>query len=188
MGVPTTYTSPTGFNNAVTSFNKWLATNVPPASAADFIYDFLGQMDSTVFPRVAVTPMDNTEPGISAMDQQLLAAGSQTKGRPNELIFEINIYDDVKANAAAKKHVFQVRDRILRGLANAGISNDADVEIQPPIKVLDYDNAGADTGIVLQVLIEQQAGITGRYFPPGAEAPGIHRLQLLVRTKWHELI
>lgn len=197
MPVSPTYTNPTGYQNVMASINEWLALNVPAngtvqvpsVDAGDFYYDFLAAGDTAKFPRVSVSgPIDNSEPGINAMGQVVFPNGAQEQGRPNVITIEINIYTDSGKDDSAKKLAYQIRDRLARGLANAGVSKDLDdTVIEPPIKVLDYDNAAADTGIVATVQIENANGLGCRYFPPTAEAPIVHRIQMLARVKWYEL-
>lgn len=191
------YTNPTGFQNVMASLNEWLVTNVPKngtvavpsVNAGDFHYDFLANADTSKFPRVSITgPVDNPEPGIDAMGQLVFPGRSQEQGRPNVIVVEFNIYADSGKDESAKRLVYQIRDRLARGLANAGISRDIDdTIILPPIKVLDYDNGEADTGIVATVQIESANGLGCRYFEPTAEAPTVHRVQMLARIKWYEL-
>ena len=197
MPVSPTYTQPTGFQNVMASLNEWLTLNVPangtvavPSNnAGDFHYDFVADADTAKFPRVSVSgPIDNPEPGIDAMGQVVYPNGTQEQGRPNVITVEINIYTDSGKDTSAKKLAYQIRDRVARGLANAGVSRDIDdTVILPPIKVLDYDNSAADTGIVATVQIESANGLGCRYFPPTGEAPTVHRIQILARIKWYEL-
>lgn len=197
MPVLPTYTNPTGFQNVMASINEWLVLNVPAnvtvavpsVDAGDFNYDFVADADTAKFPRVTVTgPIDNPEPGVNAMGQVVFPNGDQEQGRPNVIVIEINIYTDSGQDDSAKKLAYQIRDRVARGLANAGISKDLDdTVILPPIKVLDYDNAAADTGIVATVQIESANGLGCRYFPPTAEASTVHRIQILARVHWYEL-
>ncbi len=197
MPVSPTYTNPTGFQNVLASINEWLDLNVPAnatvqvpsADAGDFHYDFLADADPSLFPRVEVTgPIDNSEPGVNAFGQVVFPNGAQEQGRPNIVTLELNIYTDSSKDPAAKKLAYQIRDRIARGLANAGISKDLDDSvILPPIKVLDYDNAQADTGIVATVMIEDANGLGCRYFPPTGDAATVHRIQVLARVEWYEL-
>lgn len=196
--VANTYTNPTGFQNVLASINEWLTLNVPAngsvavpsANAGDFYYDFLADADTAKFPRVSVSgPIDNPEPGVNAMGQVVFPSGAQEQGRPNVIMLEVNIYTDSSIDDSAKKLLYQIRDRLARGLANAGISKDLDDSvILPPIAVLDYDTGPpTDTGIVATVQIESANGLGCRYFVPTAEAPTVHRIQMMARVNWYEL-
>lgn len=188
MPVAEAYTNPTGFQNLLSSFNEWLFLNVPPGS--QFTYNFMADAGTTDFPSVEVVgPIDNVEPGANAYGELVFPAGAQEQGRPNVVTIEINIYTDSRKDKSAKKTAFQIRDRIARGLANAGLSNDDDgTVILPPIKVLDYDNSAADTGIVARVQTRSASGLGSRYFPPSADASTVHKIQMLARVEWYELV
>ena len=188
MVIPTSYKNPTGKNNVLTSINNWLLTNVPTANAADFTYSFLNDRDTTVFPAVDVKEYNFAAKGMGSFGGVLFEAGAQKEGRDNQLMIDINIYDDIREHADAKKHVYQVRDRLVRGLTQAGNSDDiTNVVTVPPIAVLDYDNSEAVTGIVAYVPTEEDNHIAENPFPPTPEQLTVYQLQLIVKLYWYEM-
>jgi len=189
MPVAPTYKNPTGKNNALTSFNKWLATNVPPANAADCTYAFSSQLLAAVFPRVEVSEFQYFDSSNSAYGMNVFPAGAQKQGKLNQAMIEFNIYDDVVAHSDAKRHIYQVRDRLIHGLTLAGYSDDiTNVVAVPPIALLDYDQlTPTDTNILVRVPFEQDNAVIERYYAPTADSPNIHRIQLLIKVEWYEL-
>ncbi len=174
----------------VTSLNKWLEVNVPSANAADFTYVFMAIGQAAMFPRIEVHPFDNPSPGINAFSALVFPHNTpDDQGRENVVMFEINLYTNSDQQDNALMHVRQLRDRMARGLVNAGRSrDDDDTIILPAIEVLDYDNAAASTGIILQPMVQDLNGESSKYFPPASDAPTIHRIQQVIRMKWTELI
>lgn len=185
-----TWKNPTGKNNLLTSLNKWMQTNITPANAADFTYFFTAQINPTVFPAVTVDEFPFFDPPFNAFGNVLYPSASYTssQGRLNHAMIDINIYTSVAADSSAKKHLIQIRDRIVAGLTQAGLGDDVTgTQILPPIEVLDYDNGGADTGIAARISIEESNNPIERYYPPSADTPDIHRYQLLFKIQWFEM-
>lgn len=192
--VPTNYKNPTGKQNVLGSFNKWLETNVPAASAADFVYVFDPEMQPNTFPQVLVTEFQYFNPGATVFGMNVFPSSSYpalvpaTQGMLMEIMIQIDIKCDQGADKNAKRTVYQLRDRIKRGLMLAGNSDDiTNVVTVPPIAVLDYDNAGAATGIIARVPVEQDNAIQEKYLSPDASAQNLQTIQLLVRLQWYEL-
>ena len=186
--VPTTYKNPTGKQNLLTSFNNWIETNVPSAGVSDFTYVFMAEDTTQIFPSVHVQEYNFFNAGSNAFGEVLFEAGSQEEGANNQIMLDISIYHDLSKDASAKKKMYQIRDRIVRGLKKAGHSDDAtDALIVSPIEVLDYDNAATQTGIVAYVPTEEDNHIIENPFQPTPEAPTVYRLQLLVKLCWYEM-
>lgn len=195
--VPTSYTNPTGKQNAITSFKNWLVTNVPTAGVSDFTYAFLADVSNPqVFPLVTVTELPYFDPGISSFGMNLFPASSYpvsspaTQGTLSKLLMQIEIKTDQGADNSALKKAYKLRDRFKRGLTLAGVSADdiATTTLVPPILVLDYDTAGnPETGIVLRPCTESDSGIQEIYIPPDEATPNIHTLRLLALLEWYEL-
>jgi hypothetical protein len=184
------YTEPTGKNNVLTSINKWLQANVPPANDADFKYIFTSEVAPVVFPMVTVTEFPFFDPGFNAMGNVLFNAANYTsdQGRINHLMLDINIYTSNAVDPNAKRNMLRIRDRIISGLTKAGLyDDDTNVQLAPPISVLDYDNGAADTGTVARVAIEEANYAIERYYPPSADVPDVHRYQLLVKIQYFEM-
>lgn len=184
--VPTSYKNPTGKQALLTSINNWLNTNVPPANAADFQYGFLISENPAVMPRVDVAEFKYFDPGESAMGGVIFPAATgaqQSRGKENRTMLEIWIYTDQKQDASAKKHMYEIRDRLVYGLTSAGL-DDGGI---PPITVLDPANSNFDTGTVARVMTEEDNFLIENYFPPSGPMPTIHRYQLLAKISWYEM-
>lgn len=194
MPVPVNYTNPTGKQNVLTSLNKWLETNVPAASSSDFVYIFDNEIQANTLPSVQVSEFQYFDPGADFFGMNVFpksaypVSSPANQGSRSEMMILIDIKADQGSDVNAKKVIYQIRDRIRRGLMLAGVSDDVtDVQILPPISVLDYDNAAADTGIIAQIPTEQDNCIQEKYLPPDASAENLHSIQLLVRLWWFEL-
>jgi hypothetical protein len=188
--VSATYTNPTGKNNLLTSINKWMQLNIPPASEADFVYYFTSQMQPAVFPRVEVTEFPFFSPGSDALGSVIYNAATKTsdQGKTESVMIEVNIYESSAKNENAKRDMLRIRDRLVKGITQAGLSDDInDTVIMPPISVLDYDNGAADTGIVARFCIEESNAKIERYYAPTADYPDIHRYQILLKFQWYEM-
>lgn len=192
--IPSNYSNPTGKSNVLTSFNKWLALNVPPANDQDFTYVFDNEMQPSPLPTVEVVEFQYFNPGVEFFGMEIFPASTYpsaahaTQGSPMELMLQIAIRTDQGQDPNAKFNAYKIRDRIKRALVLAGVSDDiSDTVLVDPILVLDYDNAATPTGIIASVPVGQQNAIQERYTPPDGAIPNIHTITLLVRLGWFEL-
>ncbi len=197
--IPTNYINPTGKQNVLTSFNKWLETNIPPADSRDFSYIFDPQMAATKLPEVEVTEFQYFNPGNSAFGMNLFPASSYptaspaTQGTMAEMMIQINIRADQGIDKNAKRSIYRIRDRVKRGLQLSAMVDDATGNpYVAPMLILDYGNAPpatppSATGILMRIPVEQDNAIQERYLPPDAGAQNIQTIQLLVRLQWYEM-
>ncbi len=141
--VPTTYTNPTGLQNAMTSVCKWMQANIP---ASGFAYQFLSQLQGIKPPYVSVTDFSLPQPGNTAYGKEInpdAPNGQQQTGRESNAMLEINIRTDITIDGNAVENLRKIRDRIIYGLTNAGVPNDIDNSIPvPAISLLNYSAAG----------------------------------------------
>jgi len=63
----------TGKWNAISSLNNWLKANI--LEAGQFTYQFLGEMDASIFPRVEVYEMSVGDLGFDSFGQNVFPAG-----------------------------------------------------------------------------------------------------------------
>lgn len=187
------FTNPTGKNNLVTSFNKWLELNVPTAGADDFVYDFLHDQDPQVFPRVDVYEVSDASRAATSFGKTIAPFNTHptlnpaTEGQQSAITMQVDIQTDDRRSKTAKRDMYKIRDRFRYGFDNAGVADDVTgAEKVPPILVLDFDDGAAETGIIAQVSLEDGA-IQETYVPPEEGKPSIHLLSLTVRLEWFEL-
>lgn len=194
--IPGTYTNPTGKNNALSSFNIWIARVVTQKISGDFGWVFDPEMQPSKFPSVEVTEFQYFNPGNSAFGMEVFpgnsypAAAPPTQGTLMEMLVQLTIRADQGADLNAKQTVYQIRDRIKRALQlSAMVDSSTGNGYVEPLKVLDYDadQNGLDTGIIARIPVEQDNAIQERYLPPDASAQNIHTIQLLVRLQWFEM-
>lgn len=193
-----TFTNPTGKTSMLFSFNQWLTNNVPALNATDFTYSFLQQLGPQVMPRVEVTEYQYPTGGQSAFGGVIFPAGEdapyqQRLGKTSHVLMELNIYADqakgtpaAGTQLAARQKISQIRDRLVYGLENAGVTAfNGQVSIAP-IPLLDA-NSSTDTGTLIRVMTEEDNWLMEQYFPPSPDKPGVHRQQLLVKLEWYEM-
>ncbi len=197
--VDPTYKNPTGKQALLSSFNAWLETNVPSGGSTDFTYSFLQQLQPQKMARVEVSEYQYFTPGQTAFGGIIFpAAGAQQQslGVANRMMVQIDIFADqaplgaftgTPTSLAARKVITQIRDRIVYGLVNAGVTDSTGAVAVPPIPVLDPENSNFDTGTLIRVLTEEDNWKTEKYFPPSPEKPSIHQYQLLFKLEWYEM-
>ncbi len=183
----------TGKRQALNSINKWLALNIP--AGAQFTYFFLANQIPSGFARVEVSETQVSDLGASAFGQVVfnegpnLATPSSDLGTQRPLLLQFDIYAKDGENDNPQELVYFIRDRLIYGLTQAGVTSDlTDVVLVEPIKLLDYEDNEAETGIPIWVPTEEDNHIFEQYFPPTAETPDIHQLRLNIKFYWWELI
>ncbi len=194
LPVAEAFKNKTGKRQALNSINKWLALNIP--GGAQFEYFFLANQTTAKFPRVEVSETQVSDLGASAMGQVVFNAGpnlaipSSDLGTLRPLLLQFDIYAKDGENDNPEELVYFIRDRLIYGLTQAGVTSDlTDAVLVEPIKLLDYEqNPAEDTGIPIWVPTEEDNHIFEQYFPPSGETPDVHQVRLNVKFYWWELI
>jgi hypothetical protein len=195
MPIALTYTNPTGKRNLLASFKSWLQTEVPYGAGSVFRYAFLADnSNAKKYASVGVVELQYFQPGAGFFGMNVFPASTYPLADPakhgslNAALFQIDIQTDSGTDNEALRNAYKIRDRIRAGLVQAGVANDETGAVAvEPIKVLDFENAQAETGIIARVPLEQENAIQESYIPPDENTPQIHTIRLLVRLEWFEL-
>lgn len=189
--LPANFTNPTGKQALLYSVKKWLVTNMLAANDADFQWGFLQELAPSVMPRIELTDFRYFDPSVTAFGDNVFPAassGMQKEGRLNRCMLQFDIYTDQQQAADAYKHAYQLRDRLVYCLENAGITRDSDnTEVLPPIKVLNPEASDFDTGTVARLMTEEDNHVIENYYAPNAERPNVHQVQLIAKLEWFEM-
>ncbi len=179
----------------LSSFRKWLQTEAPTAGPTDFTYSFLSDVSrGDVYPQVGMNEMQFFDPGNSAFGMNIFPKSQYPVSSPakngtlSAALAEITIKTDGGADRAALQKAYKIRDRIRAAIVRAGVADDeTGVVLVNACEVLDFDNAEARTGIIVQFPVERETSIQEFYVAPDETTPNIHTLRLLVRLEWFEL-
>lgn len=137
----------TGRQNAVSSFLRWIRTNVPnplttgsptPISWVFEVRRPIKVLDATKVV-VGAYDMGLIQPEAVDVDDILTQVGGvDYRGRAAQTLIEIGILADVKVLSDAEARIQRVRDTLTHCLLLAGRKNAAGVDILPPIRILNF--------------------------------------------------
>lgn len=201
MPLPSGFVPPTGKQNVITSFNKFLiaeigggqvhdgiATALPGGKTFWWFFDY--PIAPLLFPSISVAEVGLFNRGELAIDRVIGhdTAGKPIKGTRNQTLIEVNCWaKDTPESAQAAKTVRELRDKLVYVLSNAGEFDDTtETLVVPPIYLKDYGQVGEP--VVGKVIVDRTDNSINEKFIVDAADQNIKRYKLLVRVFWFELV
>jgi hypothetical protein len=101
-------------------------------------------------------------------------------------MIELNCMTDQSATDAAVQNLYQMADQLeyLFHYASNGETDENGVQIMPPIKLLDFDNANAETGSIIECPQGKDAVWIPTYIGLDDTLPNVKRLSIKCRIIW----
>lgn len=188
----------TGRMNAVSSFLRWIRTNVPnpitTGSPTPIPWDFAVRRPIQVLnatkPVVGAFDMGLIQPSAVDVDDILTQVGGvDYRGRAAQTLIELAIWCDVKVLSDAEARIQRIRDTLTHALLLAGRKDSAGVDIVPPIRILDFAasaTAPADTDNYIRRVRDSTWLVESDMLDPAH--PEIRGWRGVTRIEWWEFM
>lgn len=180
--VPSTWK--TGKRNLLASIVEYLQTQLPGENIVGSHY-----LQTETFPVVTIEDSGIFSLGDIAFDELVGfdSSGNPIRGKIEQTQLQIQILDRLSdSNRAPIRGIRKLRDRVKYALFYAGVPDGSGGFVLPPIKILDFENAKADTGFIAWVPRELDSAWVETFIQDDGTPP-VWRYRIYCRVYWWEI-